>query len=289
MKAYGIFLSGTRVLSYTKKMINPTCTIRDMIRHKLDVLGNTLNGAEEVLEAEEVEGKTPDGSTIDVFMEKILQKVHTPVRCLFMNRHSRQEGAQVETFEEREKAYQERRQQQQRDAEVMNQLMQEEVASDPILDGDGDTGSGCSQPTIYFEAAKETLEAAEEELDQLKAMAAAPRKGRSSVARGVTIGKGGKVNRSTTPKKTASVTATPRAAKRKAVTIEGNPTLRHVRPSEADDGHDDFEPSPPKRAPQASLGQEDDDFVWPEDEEAYALPSRSRFARSLYAAHLHDG
>jgi hypothetical protein len=46
-----------------------------MIRHKLDVLGNTLNGEQEVLEAEEVEGKAPDGSTIDVFMEKILQKV----------------------------------------------------------------------------------------------------------------------------------------------------------------------------------------------------------------------
>ncbi len=48
---------------------------RELIQHKLEVLGNTLNGEEEVLEAEEVTNKAPDGRTIDFFMEGILQKV----------------------------------------------------------------------------------------------------------------------------------------------------------------------------------------------------------------------
>ncbi len=34
-----------------------------------------MNGEEEVLEAEEVTNKAPDGRTIDFFMENILQKV----------------------------------------------------------------------------------------------------------------------------------------------------------------------------------------------------------------------
>lgn len=69
--------SGTRLEpQLIERVLTPGVPLRDMIKHKLDVLGNALNGEEEVLEAEEVEGKAPDGSTIDVFMEKILQKVH---------------------------------------------------------------------------------------------------------------------------------------------------------------------------------------------------------------------
>lgn len=193
-----------------------------MIRHKLDVLGNTLNGEQEVLEAEEVEGKAPDGSTIDVFMEKILQK--------------------VETFEEREKAYQERRQQQQRDAEMMNQIIREDQQQAARLAEEAvpePAGVGFQPATIYFDPADATLEAVDEELDEVMARV------KGKTGRGVTLGRGGKVTKPPTPaaaKRKAKQHGT--SAKRKLDEVEDE-----AEPPLADDGvwadnDDDFEDEP---------------------------------------------
>jgi len=125
----------------------------------------------------------------------------------------------VETFEEREKAYQERKLQQQRDTEMMNQLLQEDQErTGPIPDYAGVAAAGGSfRPAIFFDPADSALEAAAEKLTEAS---------KGKTARGLSLGRGGRAGRK--PKKAPSASQRGGAG--------GNKRQRTVPADEDDDG-----------------------------------------------------